>query len=161
MQKNNITSRGVFKTYNYELIFDYTGNQPGDYEVAEAEVKRIGIGWVEETLGGDTVIQSPILPVQEDQKVWNMSLNGKDQDCEPTIQHITKEIFLAMAVIFESNPALQIQLVSAYEPEAGFATCTKETITPQQAQNWLSVNYTPLKSYADSKSYVEYQDPKA
>jgi 6-pyruvoyltetrahydropterin/6-carboxytetrahydropterin synthase len=161
MQKNNITSRGVFKTYNYELTFDYTGNQSGDYEVAEAEVKRIGIGWVEETLGGDTLIQSPIKPMNEDQKVWNMSLNGKDQDCEPTIQNIVREIFLAMAVIFESNPALQIHLVTAYESEAGFATCTKESITPQQAQNWLSVNYTPLKSYADSKSYVEYQDSKA
>lgn len=152
MQSKNIVCRGAFKTYNYELTFDYNDKESLDYEAAKAEIEKVGIGWISETLGGDALIQNPAKPIEEESKVWYMSLNGKDQDCEPTIQNIVKEIFLAMAVLFEDNKALQIHLVTAYEPEAGFATCVKETITPTEANKWLEIHYSNLKKHIDEKN---------
>lgn len=152
MQKKNIVCRGAFKTYNYELTFDYNDKESLDYETAEVQIKKLGIGWITETLGGETQIQNPTEPVGEDEKVWYMSLNGKDQDCAPTIQNIVKEIFLAMAVLFEDNKSLQIHLVTAYEPIAGFATCVKETITSAEANKWLEAHYETLKKYIDEKN---------
>lgn len=154
MQKKNIVCRGSFKTYNYELTFDYNDKESLEYEAAEAEIKKLGIGWIAEMLGGDTQIQNPTKSVEEGSKVWYMSLNGKDQDCEPTLQNIVKEIFLAMAVLFETNKSLQIHLVTAYEPEAGFATCVKETITPTEANKWLEVHYDTTKQYIDEKNLI-------
>jgi 6-pyruvoyltetrahydropterin/6-carboxytetrahydropterin synthase len=152
MQNKTIVCRGAFKTYNYELTFDYSDRGSLDYQAAELEVKRLGIEWISETLGGDTLIQNPVQPVEEEAKVWYMSLNGKDQDCEPTLQNIVKEIFLAMAALFEDNRSLQIHLVTAYEPQAGFATCVKETITPTEANKWLEVHYATLKKHVEEKN---------
>jgi len=96
-------------------------------------------------------------------KLWLMSLNGKEAYCNPSVENIAKEVFLAMMVLF--NPAvypnLRIHKVTIYETPNCSTICSKESISDIEANYWMSVRYEEVNKYAQDKGVFEYDDRKA
>lgn len=143
----------------YDLEFDFTPTTSSDTEIerAKEEVQRIGHRWIKDYLNDAVIISSTDAEAIEvlratGCRIWYTSLAGKDTHSEPSIDNLTKEIFLAMAALFESDPSLQISKVTLYESETSLLICTKTTILPEEAGKWLSVHYDVLKQYVDDRN---------
>ena len=98
-----------------------------------------------------------------DSKLWLMSLNGKEHYCNPSVENIAKEIFLAMMVLF--NPAiypnLKIHKVTLYETPNCYTHCIKDSISNEEAGAWMASRYEEVTKYALDKGVIEYDDRKA
>jgi hypothetical protein len=137
------------KTFEYQLEFE-TQNDSSDKDLEDIE--RIGIKWINHNLA-KSVLTNPTKAdyTTVDKKVWCMSLAGKEGDCEPTPMNLAKELFLAMAVLFETHGGLRINRVVLLQGSS-YIVCTKDTVLPQEAHSWLPVHYDTLKSYIDEKN---------
>ena len=90
-----------------------------------------------------------------------MSLNGFGEYCNPSVENIAKEIFLAMMVLFASyNKTLRISKVTIYETPNCSTICSKESISDNEAAAWMSVRFEEVNEYAQEKGMFEYDDRK-
>jgi len=156
----------VGHTYLYELEFEFNEMESIGYAIDFKEIKRVGCQWIDDLLDHGMLVNPQDLAVIEaakatGSKIWYMSLNGKDQYCNPSVENIAKEVFLAMTVLFQTYKDLKIHKVTIYETPNCYTTCIKESIAPEEAGRWMATNYETVKQYADSKGYVEYDDRKA
>jgi len=91
-------------------------------------------------------------------KLWTMSLNGKIEYCNPSVENIAKEIFLAMEVLFEQYPQLKMHKIRLYETPNCATTC--KGVDSVERANWILARYNEVKAYAVEKGIVEYDDRK-
>ena len=93
-------------------------------------------------------------------KLWLMSLNGKGEYCNPSVENIAKEVFLAMGVLFSSYKNLKIHMVRIHETPNCYTDCFKESISKQEATSWYLSKGEEVYKYAKNKGIVEYDDRK-
>jgi 6-pyruvoyltetrahydropterin/6-carboxytetrahydropterin synthase len=93
-------------------------------------------------------------------KLWLMSLNGEGEYCNPSVENISKEIFLAMMVLFQPYKSLKIHQVKIHETPNCYVECIQESISDQEAYNWMKVHYEEVSKYAAEKGVMEYDDRK-
>ena len=86
--------------------------------------------------------------------------NGKNEYCNPSVENISKEIFLAMMVLFNPSiyPNLRIHKVTIYETPNCWTECVRESISDVEAGNWMKVRYDEVTKYALDKGVIEYDD---
>jgi 6-pyruvoyltetrahydropterin/6-carboxytetrahydropterin synthase len=89
-----------------------------------------------------------------------MSLNGEEAYCNPSVENIAKEVFLAMMVLFESYKNLRIHEVVIYETPNCSTICSKESISKEEAAYWMKSKYAEVHQYALDKGMFEYDDRK-
>jgi 6-pyruvoyltetrahydropterin/6-carboxytetrahydropterin synthase len=89
-----------------------------------------------------------------------MSLNGEGEYCNPSVENISKEIFLAMMVLFEGHKGIKIHEVKIHETPNCYVECIKESISDTEAMNWMKANYEAVHAYAVDKGVLEYDDRK-
>jgi 6-pyruvoyltetrahydropterin/6-carboxytetrahydropterin synthase len=89
-----------------------------------------------------------------------MSLNGENQYCNPSVENIAKEIFLAMEVLFKKYDNLKIHKVTLYETPNCYTECIEESISEFERMNWLMTNEDGITFYREQKGYIEYDDRK-
>lgn len=152
-------------TYLYELEFEFNEMEEIGYAIDFKEIKRVGCQWIDDILDHGMLLNpqdTQLIETTKDygSKMWLMSLNGEVEYCNPSVENIAKEVFLAMTVLFESYKNLKIHKVTIYETPNCSTICLKESISAPEAQNWMKKRYTEVKAYADSKGYVEYDDRK-
>lgn len=94
-------------------------------------------------------------------KMWLMSLNGEGEYCNPSVENIAKEIFLAMEVLFAGYEDLSIHKVTIYETPNCWTECVKESIGDQERVNWNKVRFSEVNNYAIEKGVIEYDDRKS
>lgn len=185
MKKQYVTRKGTFDsghrvmnermkcfnihghTYLYELKFEFNEMEEIGYAIDFKEIKRVGCQWIDDILDHGMLLNPQDTKLIETtigygSKYWLMSLNGAGEYCNPSVENIAKEVFLAMMVLF--NPAvyknLKIHEVIIYETPNCSTICSKESISDAEAQNWMKVNYETVKKYADEKGKYEYDDRK-
>lgn len=151
--------------YQTTLTFAFEKQEEIGYALDFKEIKRVYCQWIDDTLDHaaihnpkDTDFIAPCL--KHKTKLWLMSLNGEGEYCNPSVENIAKEVFLAMQVLTESYPLLKIESVEIYETLNCFTTCFNNSITKQERENWFSVHYEEMKKYSSSKGVVEYDDRK-
>ena len=183
MKKQYITRKGTFDsghrvmnermkcfnihghTYLYELEFEFNEMEEIGYAIDFKEIKRIGCQWIDDILDHGMLLNpKDELLINTTQsygsKMWLMSLNG-DEYCNPSVENIAKEVFLAMGVLFDSwHKTLRIHKITLYETPNCYTTCTKESISAQEAANWLHKRFEEVKGYATGKGIIEYDDRK-
>ena len=163
MKKQYITRKGTFDsghrvmnermkcfnmhghTYLYELEFEFNEMEEIGYAIDFKEIKRVGCQWIDDLLDhgfivnpkDEAVINACKLTTS---KIWYMSLNGKDEYCNPSAENIAKEVFLAMTILFQSYSNLRIHKITLYETPNCYTVCTKESISEIEAKNWFSTN---------------------
>ena len=183
MKKQYITRKGTFDsghrvmnefmkcfnmhghTYLYELEFEFNEMESIGYAIDFKEIKRVGCQWIDDILDHGMLVNPHDTVVIEaakatGSKIWYMSLNGENEYCNPSVENIAKEIFLAMKVLFAPYTNLRIHKVTLYETPNCFTTCIAESIHEVESDNWMRSNQTAVELYRDSKGVMEYDDRK-
>lgn len=153
-------------TYLYELEFEFNQMEEIGYAIDFKEIKRIGCQWIDDILDHGAIINHHDSKVfgainSTGSKYWAMSLNGKDFYCNPTVENIAKEIFLAMEILFiPYRENLRIHKITLYETPNCFTVCTKESISAYERSNFDDKNLISIKKYAEGKGQIVYDDRK-
>lgn len=152
-------------TYLYELEFEFNEMEEIGYAIDFKEIKRIGCQWIDDLLDHGFIVNPHDIEVikacnSTHSKIWYMSLSGENQYCNPSVENIAKEIFLAMEVLFSKYENLKIHKITIHETPNCFTTCIKESISEIEKDNWLRTNQTSVEFYRDQKGQIEYDDRK-
>jgi 6-pyruvoyltetrahydropterin/6-carboxytetrahydropterin synthase len=153
-------------TYLFELTFEFESISTIGYAIDFKEIKRVACQWIDDLLDHG-VICNPhddiMIKAAKDlkSKTWVMSLNGIGQYCNPTVENIVKEIFLAMRVLFENNyveSGLKIHHVKLYETPNCWTDCYYESINESEEKNFNIMRRPLVLRYAEEKGIVDYSD---
>lgn len=152
-------------TYLYDLEFEFNEMEHIGYAIDFKEIKRVGCQWIDDILDHGFLVNPEDVDViaackATRSKIWYMSLNGEYQYCNPSVENIAKEIFLAMEVLFANYEHLKIHKITIYETPNCCTTCISESISDRERDNWMRTNRTHVELYRDEKGYVEYDDRK-
>lgn len=154
-------------TYLYELEFEFNEMEEIGYAIDFKEIKRVGCQWIDDILDHGMILNPQDTKLIETtkeygSKLWLMSLNGKDAYCNPSVENIAKEVFLAMMVLFQSyTKTLRIHKVTIYETPNCWTQCTRESISDIEANNWMVTNFSDVNKYTIDKDIFEYDDRKS
>lgn len=152
-------------TYICEITFEFNEMEDIGYAIDFKEIKRVGLQWIDDILDHGMILNPHDKELIETtkklgSKLWLMSLNGKDQYCNPSAENISKEIFLAMMVLFEPYKHLNISAVKLWETPNCSVLCVNNSISSVEAFNWSSVRRDELIAYREEKGIIEYDDRK-
>lgn len=152
-------------TYLYELEFSFTQMEDIGYSIDFKEIKRVGAQWIDDKLDHGMILNphdSAVISAtnETNSKLWLMGLNGTGAYCNPTVENIAKEIFLAMMILFKEYQGLKINKVTLYETPNCYTTCTYQSISELEEKNWNKFNAYAVEQYAKEKGIVNYDDRK-
>ena len=157
-------------TYIYELTFSFENMEEIGYAIDFKEVKRVFCQWIDDILDHGMILNPQDTKLIETTKeygtkLWLMSLNGKNEYCNPSVENIAKEVFLAMDVLSEALYAeaptrLKIHNVKIYETPNCWTDCNRESISANERQNFMINRLVEIMEYACNKGVVEYDDRK-
>lgn len=152
-------------TYLYELEFEFNEMEEIGYAIDFKEIKRVGCQWIDDNLDHGMILNPKdiqLIKTTQDLggKLWLMSLNGKDQYCNPSVENIAKELFLSMSLLFKEYDNLRIHKITLWETPNCYTVCTRESISEEEAQNWINQNGDITLQYAQEKGILEYDDRK-
>lgn len=140
------------------------------YAIDFKEVKRVFCQWIDDILDHGMILNPKdellIKTTKEyGTKLWLMSLNGEGEYCNPSVENIAKEVFLAMDVLSETLYAgaptgLKIHNVKIYETPNCWTDCSRESISANERQNFMFTRLPEIMEYARKKGVLEYDDRK-
>jgi 6-pyruvoyltetrahydropterin/6-carboxytetrahydropterin synthase len=157
-------------TYLYELKFSFKSMEEIGYAIDFKEIKRVFCQWIDDKLDHGMILnpkdEALIKTTKEyGSKLWLMSLNGANEYCNPSVENIAKEIFLAMALLAEElypdqEKGLNIHEVVIFETPNCCTECTFGSLTENEIINFRNVREQEIKEYAQDKGVWEYDDRK-
>jgi 6-pyruvoyltetrahydropterin/6-carboxytetrahydropterin synthase len=157
-------------TYLYELTFSFENMEEIGYAIDFKEIKRVFCQWIDDIVDHGMILNpKDELLIQTTKsygtKLWLMSLNGNGQYCNPSVENIAKEVFLAMEVLSNTLYAntltgLKIHKVQIYETPNCSTECYSDSISDQERKNFYNTKLSEIVSYAVEKGVLEYDDRK-
>ncbi len=157
-------------TYLYELTYSYEVLEDIGYAIDFKEIKRVFCQWIDDILDHGMILnpKDELLiqtTIDYKSKSWLMSLNGNNEYCNPSVENIAKEVFLAMEILTnelysKAVTGLKIYNVRIYETPNCYTDCTLESITNSERTNFYNVRYKEVSNYAKLKGIIEYDDRK-
>lgn len=157
-------------TYLYELTFAFEQMEDIGYAIDFKEIKRVFCQWIDDILDHGMILnpedKTVILATQAVQsKLWLMTLNGKGKYCNPSVENIAKEVFLAMQILsdtlYASSPTkLVIHKVKIYETPNCWTVCKNKSLSPAERANFIGARAEEIQAYAYEKGVLEYDDRK-
>ena len=155
-------------TYLYELTFSFEQMEEIGYAIDFKEIKRVGCQWIDDILDHGMILnpkdESIIKTTKElNSKLHLMSLNGKGEFCNPSVENIAKEIFLAMEILFDEvykdkQLGLNIHSITLYETPNCYTVV--DSVPEIERSNFRKANYQTISSYAKEKGVLEYDETK-
>lgn len=152
-------------TYLYELVFEFGSMEDIGYNIDFKEIKRVGCQWIDDILDHGMLLNPLDIDMINvcnilNSKYWLMSLNGKLEYCNPSVENIAKEVFLAIEYLFEGHKGLYLNKIIIYETPNCATTCTQKSINDNEKLNFLNVRIEELQKYKEEKGMIEYDDRK-
>ena len=157
-------------TYLYELTFSFENMEEIGYALDFKEIKRVFCQWIDDILDHGMILNPKddllIRTTQEyGTKLWLMSLNGKREYCNPSVENIAKEVFLAMDILSNTLYAkaptgLKIHKVQIYETPNCSTECFRDSISELEQARFVSAKGIEIEQYAKDKGVLEYDDRK-
>jgi 6-pyruvoyltetrahydropterin/6-carboxytetrahydropterin synthase len=152
-------------TYIYELVFEFNEMEEIGYAIDFKEVKRVGCQWIDDILDHGMILNPHDVTVidcamETKSKLWLMSLNGKGQYCNPSAENISKEVFLAMDILFAKYNNLKIHSIKLWETPNCSVECVRESISEDESANFYKARFTEIEAYELYKGRMEYDDRK-
>jgi 6-pyruvoyltetrahydropterin/6-carboxytetrahydropterin synthase len=152
-------------TYLYELTFGFSSMEEIGYAIDFKEIKRVGCQWLLDKLDHGAILNCEdrilIKAINDvNGKLWLMTLNGPGKYCNPSVENIAKEIFLAMKILFAQYHELWIENVRLYETPNCYTDCNKSSISTEEVNNFNIANLYLITQYRNEKGIVQYDDRK-
>jgi len=157
-------------TYLYELTFSFENMEDIGYAIDFKEIKRVFAQWIDDELDHGMILNphdTRLIHTTMDygSKMWLMSLNGEGKYCNPSVENIAKEVFLAMDTLSKtlygySRIGLKIHDVTIYETPNCWTKCTADSITGAERLNFERARGEQVAEYARAKGIIEYDDRK-
>lgn len=157
-------------TYLYELTFSFENMEEIGYAIDFKEIKRVFCQWIDDILDHGMILNphdTNLIQTTKSlgSKLWLMSLNGEGEYCNPSVENIAKEVFLAVDILsntlYKNAPTrLQIHKVTIYETPNCWTECIADSISLAEFANFKKVREAEIKQYAFDKGVVEYDDRK-
>lgn len=96
-------------------------------------------------------------------KLWLMSLNGKGEYCNPSVENIAKEVFLAIYTMFGKlyggrTTGLRLDSITIYETPNCYTKATMDSVPDSEYDNFMAARKAQLLEYVTEKGIVEYDD---
>jgi 6-pyruvoyltetrahydropterin/6-carboxytetrahydropterin synthase len=151
-------------TYLYELEFSFNSMASIGYAIDFKEIKRVACQWIDDILDHGMLINPEdqhVIDVCEytGSKKWIMSLNGEGKYCNPTVENIAKELFLAIDCLMNDGN-LRLSKVKLYETPNCFTECTINSISEREKNNFYKIRLDDLRFYKLKKGTLNYDDRK-
>jgi 6-pyruvoyltetrahydropterin/6-carboxytetrahydropterin synthase len=150
--------------YMYELEFEFSSSEEIGYAIDFKEIKRVACQWIDDMLDHgsilnpeDTIVISACNETKS--KLWLMSLNGKNKYCNPSVENIAKEIFIAISILLNTDN-LKLTKVVLYETPNCYTECIGKSITDEEKNNFFNFNFEQINNYKKDKGKIEYDDRK-
>lgn len=149
--------------YEVELTFAFFSMEEIGYAIDFKEIKRVGCQWIDDMLDHGIILNphdKELLEVSEKlgSKIWLMSLNGSGEYCNPTVENIAKEIFLAMKILFLNRPGLEVYNVRVKETPSCWTDCN--FVDEKEIRNFEETKGLSILNYSKDKGVVEYDNRK-
>lgn len=158
-------------TYLYELTFSFENMEEIGYAIDFKEIKRVFCQWIDDILDHGMILNPHDTKLIETTreyktKLWLMSLNGEGNYCNPSVENIAKEIFIAMALLsktlYENSPiGLEIYKIKIYETPNCWTECFEDSISDDELVNFIKYREKEIIEYAKEKGIIEYDDRKS
>jgi len=148
-----------------ELTFAFVNMDEIGYAIDFKEIKRVGCQWIDDIMD-HALLLNPTDKVLVDaaeelaSKYWLMSLNGYGKYCNPTVENLAKEIYLAMEILFVNRDDLFINSIRLYETPNCYTDCFEPSITSEEREHFYDAKGETVEEYAKQKGIVEYDDRK-
>lgn len=157
-------------TYLYELTFTFHNMEEIGYAIDFKEIKRVFCQWIDDILDHGMILNPHdklLIETTKEYKtkLWLMSLNGEGEYCNPSVENIAKEVFLAMKILSEtlygdSKTGLTIHRVTIYETPNCWTECFQDNISSVEERHFRNTRQPEIANYALKKGVVEYDDRK-
>jgi 6-pyruvoyltetrahydropterin/6-carboxytetrahydropterin synthase len=134
------------------------------YAIDFKEIKRIGCQWIEDYLDHGMILnpedKNVILACEATKsKTWFMSLNGAESYCNPSVENIVKEMFLAVGYLLNTDHLI-LKKIRLYETPNCYSDCHASSITELEKFNFMQQHKTDLDNYKSKLGTIEYDDRK-
>lgn len=157
-------------TYLYKITFSFKNMEEIGYAIDFKELKRVFCQWIDDILDHGMILN----PKDEEliqttknykTKLWLMSLNGGGEYCNPSVENIAKEVFLAMEILskalYKNSPTkLKIHCVKINETPNCSTKCKNKSISKTERNNFYLYREKEITKYAEEKGIIEYDDRK-
>jgi 6-pyruvoyltetrahydropterin/6-carboxytetrahydropterin synthase len=157
-------------TYLYELTFSFENMEEIGYAIDFKEIKRVFCQWIDDILDHGMILNpedKKLIQTTEEYgtKLWLMSLNGRGEYCNPSVENIAKEVFLSMEILSntlyrDSQTGLKIHNVKIYETPNCWTDCDHFSISDKERENFYNVRLSEIETYGKLKGVLEYDDRK-
>jgi 6-pyruvoyltetrahydropterin/6-carboxytetrahydropterin synthase len=157
-------------TYIYEATFAFEDTEDIGYAIDFKEIKRVFCQWIDDKLDHGMILnQHDVELISTTQnlgsKLWLMSLNGPNSYCNPSVENIAKEVFLAMDILSKTlypneRIGLRAYKIRIYETPNCYTDCKRESIKLSERENFYTMRLTEIQEYALDKGVVQYDDRK-
>lgn len=150
-------------TYHYELTFSFQNSRAIGYAIDFKEIKRIACQWIDDVIDHGLILNPEdkvlIKTARElNSKMWIMSLNGENNYCNPTVENIAKELFIAVQLLFEHDDLINIAKIRLHETPNCYTDCYPESLSQEEIDAFKQQHATELARYAQNKGTIEYDD---
>ena len=148
-----------------ELTFQFTQQEDIGYCIDFKEIKRVGAQWLDDMMDHGFIANPHdhvLIKASKDtaSKMYLMSLNGESEYCNPTAENISREIFMAMDILFSAYPNLKFYHIRYNETPNCWVDTYKESIRDNERAHFHAYRYEEIKAYAQKMGIVEYDSRK-
>ena len=148
-----------------ELTMLFTVQQEIGYQIDFKEVKRIAGQWLDDRMDHGFIANpcdTPVIAACQEvgSKFYLMSLNGAGIYCNPTAENISREIFLAMEILFHCHPDLTVHHIRLYETPSCWIDTSRESIQDTERAHFYDYRGDEIHAYAKSMGVMEYDTRK-
>ena len=143
-------------TYDYEISFSFIP-PPGSYvDFDFTDIKKIGFQWINDNINHGMILNpKDNITIKAAKatgsKIWLMSLNGEKSHCNPSVENITKEIFLSMQILFNhqhSGTGIEIEEIKIWKTPNCYISCNQGSIDDLESKNFFDARLKEIDSYA-------------
>lgn len=151
-------------TFLYELTFGFKEPEGLGYALDFKEIKRKACAYIDEVFDHCTIANPKDLILIDcveklGTKLYLMSLNGIDVDCNPSAENLSKEIFIQIAHLMNTDN-IWLDSLRLYETPNCWVDTRKEDISGTEIVNVMSKHLTYLQNFDKKVGTFEYDERK-
>lgn len=151
-------------TFLYELTFAFKEPEDLGYALDFKEIKRVACAYIDEVFDHCTIVNPKDTVVKEcvqklGTKLYEMTLNGPGEDCNPSAEAIAKELFVQIYLLM-SNENIRLDKVRLYETPNCWVDTTVECIGVREWDTVALARRKTLQEFKDRVGTFEYDERK-